>query len=189
MLTHVSFHLLCPQLISGSIGVIESLMKFASSTNISTFITTPISRSQPFKHVSFFVGFVFTTFSGVPSQPDITCAHPPQPTAYFHPLDNLFVNWYPPHFALWLFGLHVWDYWVFMIGAVLLGLDDHGGYAFPFSPFRLFPGQPSAEWHLFHHFGSGNYSKDFWDGTFKTDREYKKFLEQREKIREVSKED
>ena len=63
-------------------------------------------------------------------------------------------------------------------------IDEHSGYEFPWSPYRLIPFQTSAAYHDFHHTNNvGNYSEFFifWDYIFGSNKVYYESLESKKK--------
>jgi sterol desaturase/sphingolipid hydroxylase (fatty acid hydroxylase superfamily) len=95
---------------------------------------------------------------------------------HFHPIDffisiaspvlltTVFVR--PHAFTQFMAGL-----WIFTAN-----LDDHIGYAFPWSPVRWFPLSAGTDAHEFHHqVNMGCYGSKFqiWDAIFQTDKVYK----------------
>jgi len=101
---------------------------------------------------------------------------------YFHPIDFVFSIAAPviatntiirPHGVTQL----VAGLWIFTAN-----LDDHLGYAFPWSPVRWFPFSAGTDAHEFHHshnkgcFGS---KLSIWDSAFGTDRAYNEWRKKR----------
>lgn len=94
-----------------------------------------------------------------------------------HPLDYIFGSIFPM-----MAGPIILNYRIHRAAAfgwyfirALETLDAHCGYDFPFSPFRLLPGQIDGNYHYFHHETNvGNYATFFtmWDTIFGTNSEF-----------------
>jgi len=76
---------------------------------------------------------------------------------------------------------------------IIQAVDDHCGYNFPWSPFRLLPFRAPSSYHNFHHSHNvGNYSTllTIWDTLFGSNKAYyshlKKIAEKNERPRKES---
>lgn len=98
---------------------------------------------------------------------------------YHHPLDSIITQWTPFHLAASILGLHVSTYLTLSILLTMIGVDEHSGYSFPFSPFRLFYGNADTDFHYFHHThsGLGNYAAPLMDWLFGSDGDFRKQLD------------
>ena len=78
-------------------------------------------------------------------------------------------------------GSHVVTLFLWLILKICQTIDTHGGYAWPYSPYTLFPSvQSGAARHDFHHsHNKGCYGSFtvFWDELMGTDAEFKKYQE------------
>jgi sterol desaturase/sphingolipid hydroxylase (fatty acid hydroxylase superfamily) len=71
--------------------------------------------------------------------------------------------------------MHLATVAVFVAVRIAVSVDEHCGYAFPFSPVRLLPFQTSAGGHDYHHSHNvGMYASQFvfWDRLCRTDGAY-----------------
>jgi len=94
-----------------------------------------------------------------------------------HPFDNFITNHVPFGISLMCTNMHGYTYFMWMAILVLLGVDDHTGYSFPCSPFRLFPDASDADYHYWHHISTGNFGSPLVDDLFGTNKEYKEWRE------------
>lgn len=111
---------------------------------------------------------------------------------YAHPIEFLFVNLLPNAVGAKILGakVHLVTYILWLIIRVLETLDGHSGYEFSWSPYRLLPLSGSANYHNYHHtHNDGNYGSFFmiWDTFLGTNKNYWKYLAEREKEELVAK--
>lgn len=79
---------------------------------------------------------------------------------HVHPVDDLLTIALPVSIALAIIKPHSFTQFQWMLYIAYTNLDDHAGYAFPFSPVRWLPFAASSEEHSFHHFiNVGSFSK------------------------------
>jgi methylsterol monooxygenase len=77
------------------------------------------------------------------------------------------------------YALHVLSMMVWMCVRLILTVDDHSGFDFPWSLHNWLPVWGGADFHDYHHMAFlGNYSSTFrhWDWIFGTDKGYKKWV-------------
>ena len=105
---------------------------------------------------------------------------------YAHPVEFVLGNMLPTSVGPAIFGpkAHIVTAWAWY--AIRFGetLDGHCGYDFSWSPYRLIPLSGSSDYHDFHHSANiGNYSSFFciWDTIFGTNKDYYKYLEERQR--------
>jgi sterol desaturase/sphingolipid hydroxylase (fatty acid hydroxylase superfamily) len=96
-----------------------------------------------------------------------------------HPIEYIFGNVIPMMIGPAILGhrMHRVSMFGWYFIRILEGIDGHGGYNFPWSPFRILPFQPGPSYHFFHHLGNvGNYSSFFtwWDTIFGTNSVFHK---------------
>jgi sterol desaturase/sphingolipid hydroxylase (fatty acid hydroxylase superfamily) len=101
---------------------------------------------------------------------------------YHHPLDSVLTQWLPFHIAGNILHLHISTSILLSIYLTMIGVDEHSGYSFPFSPFRLFYGNADPDFHYFHHThgGMGNYASPVMDWVFGSDMEFRAMLKKKE---------
>ena len=64
----------------------------------------------------------------------------------------------------------------------MIFVEDHCGYEFSWSPFRLLPFGSDYAYHAYHHSANiGNYSSFFttWDSVFGSNKAYYEYLQER----------
>ncbi|KAI8833398.1 fatty acid hydroxylase superfamily-domain-containing protein [Chytridium lagenaria] len=104
---------------------------------------------------------------------------------YNHPLEGLMMDTVGGALPSLLLDMHPWTSCIFYCIATLKTVDDHCGYSWPLSPFRLL-GRNDAEYHDIHHWGKGikyNFSQPFytfWDRIMGT--EYHAAMERLEEV-------
>ncbi|KAJ3118609.1 hypothetical protein HDU96_000070 [Phlyctochytrium bullatum] len=87
---------------------------------------------------------------------------------YNHPVEGLIMDTVGGALPSLLMDMHPWTSALFYCVATLKTVDDHCGYHWPWSPFKLI-GKNDAEYHDIHHWGKGikyNFSQPFytfWD--------------------------
>ncbi|KAJ3155342.1 hypothetical protein HK101_001562 [Irineochytrium annulatum] len=87
---------------------------------------------------------------------------------YNHPVEGLLMDTIGGALPSLLLNMHPWTSCIFYSFATLKTVDDHCGYAWPWSPFHLLFSN-NAEFHDIHHWGKGrmyNFSQPFytfWD--------------------------
>ncbi|KAJ3218367.1 hypothetical protein HDU67_005916 [Dinochytrium kinnereticum] len=95
---------------------------------------------------------------------------------YNHPIEGLLMDTVGGALPSLLLDMHPWTSCIFYCIATLKTVDDHCGYAWPWSPFKLL-GRNDAEYHDIHHWGKGikyNFSQPFytfWDRIMGTEYE------------------
>ncbi|KAL4444717.1 hypothetical protein ABPG74_015925 [Tetrahymena malaccensis] len=101
---------------------------------------------------------------------------------YFHPLEFVITILLPTFMMVKYLGsdLHFSTLcmWIFVMG--VNAVEEHSGYDFPWSPFNLSDYNVSAQFHDFHHshnVGTFGAQFNFYDKLFKTDKEFKQFME------------
>jgi len=102
---------------------------------------------------------------------------------YHHPLDSVLTQWTPFHLAGCILRLHVTTYLSLSFLLTMIGVDEHSGYSFPFSPFRLFYGNADPDFHYFHHThgAMGNYAAPLMDWIFGSDKAFRGYLLEKQK--------
>ncbi len=103
---------------------------------------------------------------------------------YAHPLEFIFGNLFPVNIGPIILGsqVHLATYLIWVIVAQMETADQHSGYEFPWSPYRLVPFSVSTDYHNFHHSHNvGNYCSvsTFWDTFCNTNSVYFKHLEKK----------
>jgi methylsterol monooxygenase len=110
---------------------------------------------------------------------------------FAHPVEGLLANTIPTLAGCYIMRSHLAVCTLWMLIRMWETLDAHGGFDFPFSPFRLgssfMLGPDGHDWH--HSHNRGNYGVfKFWDWLCGTDVEYRKWqkgenvpLQQKEK--------
>jgi sterol desaturase/sphingolipid hydroxylase (fatty acid hydroxylase superfamily) len=101
---------------------------------------------------------------------------------YAHPIEFILGNLIPTTLGPLLLGrnLHIFTFAIWGKVRLTETLEDHSGYEFPWSPFRLIPFSASAAYHDFHHSHNvGNYSSffSFWDTLCGTNKDYYNYYE------------
>ena len=97
---------------------------------------------------------------------------------FAHPVEALLANTIPTLAGPFIMRAHLFTIFVWMIVRMWETLDAHGGFDFPFSPWRLLsPVLLGAEGHDWHHsHNRGNYGVSrFWDLLMGTDAEFKRW--------------
>jgi len=100
---------------------------------------------------------------------------------YAHPIELIFGNIIPYNVGPKLLGkrVHFATYLIWISIAQIETADQHSGYEFSWSPFRLIPFCGSATYHNFHHSHNvGNYTSlfTFWDSLCGTNIHYLRFM-------------
>ena len=73
-------------------------------------------------------------------------------TQHFHPIEAIIIGMIPVHLpSFFVRDAHSITWFMYLLWTMLASLEDHVGYAFPWSPFRWFPGSVLTEEHEFHH--------------------------------------
>lgn len=101
---------------------------------------------------------------------------------YHHPLDSVITQWTPFFIAGSLLGLHISTHLSLSLTLSMIGVDEHSGYSFPFSPFRLFYGNADPDFHYYHHThsGLGNYAAPLMDWAFGSDVDFRKHMQKKQ---------
>jgi len=98
---------------------------------------------------------------------------------YAHPIEEAFSNGFPTVAGPMFLGSHLSITLIWFWFRLLETGDAHSGYAFPWSPFNMFPAiQGGPDRHDFHHSHNvGNYGAffTFWDRLMGTDKAYREF--------------
>jgi sterol desaturase/sphingolipid hydroxylase (fatty acid hydroxylase superfamily) len=114
---------------------------------------------------------------------------------YNHPIEGFLMDTLGGAIPSLILNMHPWTSTIFYCIATLKTVDDHCGYAWPMSPFKIFngffgllgAGGNGAEFHDLHHWGKGrmyNFSQpfySFWDVWMGT--EYYAAMERKEKVK------
>lgn len=102
---------------------------------------------------------------------------------YSNPIEMILSNDIPTFLGGWILGSHLCTMMIWTFARVLITIDAHSGYSFPWSPVArlksIFVGPDGHDWH--HSHNKGNYGiLWFWDSICGTDKEYRKWLAQKE---------
>ena len=105
---------------------------------------------------------------------------------YAHPIEFFFVDLVPGGLGRKFLGarMHIFTSFMLYMFRIIESTDGHGGYEFPWSPFRLLPFSGSASFHNYHHSHNvGNYGSffSFWDNLCGTNQKYLEFISKEEK--------
>lgn len=99
-----------------------------------------------------------------------------------HPLEFVAGNLIPVIAGPLLLRAHAFTLFIWVGLRVLISIDEHCGFTFPFSPVRLLPWGASAEGHDYHHSANtGMYASQFvfWDRLCGTDKTHIEHLERK----------
>mmetsp|Transcript_31398 Transcript_31398/g.61191 ORF Transcript_31398/g.61191 Transcript_31398/m.61191 type:complete len:290 (+) Transcript_31398:53-922(+) len=101
-----------------------------------------------------------------------------------HPIDYIVSIASPALLAMALVNPHSITQFQFLVYAIWTNLDDHVGYAFPWSPVRWFPLANLTEQHEFHHainLGCFASKLNVWDKLFQSEERYLRWAASRAK--------
>jgi sterol desaturase/sphingolipid hydroxylase (fatty acid hydroxylase superfamily) len=111
---------------------------------------------------------------------------------YCHPIEYAIAGFLPSTLAAILLGkrMHFSSVLIWSAVKTIETVESHSGYWFSWSPYRLVPLVIQTSYHDYHHTHNvGCYSStlSFWDTVFGNNREYFKYIEEREKVEEAKK--
>eukprot|EP01116_Phalansterium_solitarium_P001240 TRINITY_DN11017_c0_g1_i1.p1 TRINITY_DN11017_c0_g1~~TRINITY_DN11017_c0_g1_i1.p1 ORF type:complete len:281 (-),score=68.03 TRINITY_DN11017_c0_g1_i1:44-886(-) len=99
---------------------------------------------------------------------------------YAHPIEEIFVNGLSMMAGPMCLGAHPLVTYLWLVFRMFETVDAHCGYAFPLSPFCMFPSiQGGARRHDYHHSHTiGNYGSffAFWDWICGTDKSFREYI-------------
>lgn len=101
---------------------------------------------------------------------------------YAHWFEALISNGLPTIGGALLLGPHVAVFWLWLACRIVLTVENHSGYAWPFSPLHMLPGTSHALAHDYHHsHNRGMYGATFglWDWLCGTDADFRAYLKAR----------
>jgi sterol desaturase/sphingolipid hydroxylase (fatty acid hydroxylase superfamily) len=90
-----------------------------------------------------------------------------------HPLEYSLGNLLPVVVGPLLFRVHLFTWFAFVLVRVVVSIDEHSGFALPWSPVRMLPWGASSEGHAWHHSHTdGMFASQFawWDALCGSDK-------------------